>query len=159
VRVNERTAFHRLATVHYDQQHYELAENFYLRSVTLCPAGLQDAAEARYFTKLYCRLGDLTLHRLKVTAGSCVYIHVFTFMCLHSCVYVYVFTFMCLHSCVYIHVFTFMCLCLCVYIHVFTFMCLHSCVYMTVQEHDMLYLCVYMRGSKTGKIGEAKQVK
>ncbi|XP_056295193.1 SH3 domain and tetratricopeptide repeat-containing protein 2 isoform X2 [Pseudoliparis swirei] len=75
VRVNERTAFHRLATVHYDQQHYELAENFYLRSVTLCPASLQDAAEARYFTKLYCRLGDLTLHRLKDSFDAVGYFH------------------------------------------------------------------------------------
>lgn len=65
VHVNERSAFHRLATVHYSLQHYELAENYYLKSLSFCPLVLQDPAEARYYTKVYCRLGNLTLHKLK----------------------------------------------------------------------------------------------
>uniref|UniRef100_A0A672F9T8 SH3 domain and tetratricopeptide repeat-containing protein 2-like n=1 Tax=Salarias fasciatus TaxID=181472 RepID=A0A672F9T8_SALFA len=66
VGVNERTAYHRLATVHYSLEQYELAENYYLKSLSLCPAVLQQPAEAQYYTKLYCRLGNITLHKLKV---------------------------------------------------------------------------------------------
>ncbi|XP_033489416.1 SH3 domain and tetratricopeptide repeat-containing protein 2 isoform X2 [Epinephelus lanceolatus] len=65
VQVNERTAYHRLATVYYNLQQYEMAENYYLKSLSLCPPVLQDPMEARYYTKVYCRLGNLTLHKLK----------------------------------------------------------------------------------------------
>ncbi|XP_031158385.1 SH3 domain and tetratricopeptide repeat-containing protein 2 isoform X2 [Sander lucioperca] len=65
VQLNERTAYHRLATVYYSLQQYEMAENYYLKSLSLCPPVLQDPMEARYYTKLYCRLGNLTLHKLK----------------------------------------------------------------------------------------------
>ncbi|XP_023275096.1 SH3 domain and tetratricopeptide repeat-containing protein 2 isoform X3 [Seriola lalandi dorsalis] len=65
VRVNERTAYHRLATVYYSLQQYEMAENYYLKSLSLCPPVLQDPAEARYYTKVYSRLGNFTLHKLK----------------------------------------------------------------------------------------------
>lgn len=64
--MNERTAYHRLATVYYNLQQYELAENYYLKSLSFCPPALQDPLEARYYTKLYCRLGNVTLHKLKV---------------------------------------------------------------------------------------------
>ncbi|KAM7389497.1 hypothetical protein PAMP_023473 [Pampus punctatissimus] len=65
VSVNERTAYHRLATVHYSLQKYELAEYYYLKSLSLCPPVLQNPREARYYTQVYCRLGNLTLHKLK----------------------------------------------------------------------------------------------
>ncbi|KAM7417999.1 hypothetical protein PAMA_017573 [Pampus argenteus] len=65
VSVNERTAYHRLATVHYSLQKYELAEYYYLKSLSLCPAVMQSPREARYYTQVYCRLGNLTLHKLK----------------------------------------------------------------------------------------------
>ncbi|XP_069552974.1 SH3 domain and tetratricopeptide repeat-containing protein 2 isoform X2 [Brachyistius frenatus] len=65
VRVNERTAYHRLATVYYSLEQYEMAENYYLKSLSLCPPVLQHPTEARYYTKVYSRLGDLTLHKLK----------------------------------------------------------------------------------------------
>ncbi|XP_026213423.1 SH3 domain and tetratricopeptide repeat-containing protein 2 isoform X2 [Anabas testudineus] len=65
VRVNERSAFHRLASVYYSLQQYEMAENYYLKSLSLCPPLLQHPMEARYYTKVYCRLGNLTLHKLK----------------------------------------------------------------------------------------------
>ncbi|XP_040904400.1 SH3 domain and tetratricopeptide repeat-containing protein 2 isoform X2 [Toxotes jaculatrix] len=65
VRVNERTAYHRLATVYHSLQQYEMAENYYLKSLSLCPPVLQHPMEARYYTKVYCRLGNLTLHKLK----------------------------------------------------------------------------------------------
>lgn len=64
--VNERTAYHRLATIYYNLQQYEMAENYYLKSLSLCSPILQHPREARYFTKVYCRLGNLTLHKLKV---------------------------------------------------------------------------------------------
>lgn len=66
VRANERTAYHRLATIYYNLQQYEMAENYYLKSLSLCPPVIQHPMEARYYTKLYCRLGNLTLHKLKV---------------------------------------------------------------------------------------------
>ncbi|KAM9377097.1 SH3 domain and tetratricopeptide repeat-containing protein 2 isoform 2-T2 [Pholidichthys leucotaenia] len=65
VRENERAAYHRLATVYYNLQQYEMAENYYLKSLSLCPPVLQHPMEARYYTKVYCRLGNLTLHKLK----------------------------------------------------------------------------------------------
>lgn len=66
VTTNERTAYHRLATVYYNLQQYEMAENYYLKCLAFCPAVLQQPAEARYYTKLYSRLGNFTLHKLKV---------------------------------------------------------------------------------------------
>uniref|UniRef100_A0A3Q0S6B1 SH3 domain and tetratricopeptide repeats 2 n=1 Tax=Amphilophus citrinellus TaxID=61819 RepID=A0A3Q0S6B1_AMPCI len=65
VQVNERSAYHRLATVYYSLEQYEMAENYYLKSLSLCPPVLQHPGETRYYTKVYCRLGDLTLHKLK----------------------------------------------------------------------------------------------
>ncbi|XP_028314981.1 SH3 domain and tetratricopeptide repeat-containing protein 2 isoform X2 [Gouania willdenowi] len=75
VLLNERTAYHRLATVYYSLELYEMAENYYLKSLSLCPAVLQDPAEARYYTKVYCRLGNLTLHKLKDTFDAVGYFH------------------------------------------------------------------------------------
>lgn len=66
VQVNERTAYHRLATIYYILHQYEMAENYYLKSLSLCPPVLQHPGETRYYTKIYCRLGNLTLHNLKV---------------------------------------------------------------------------------------------
>nr|XP_023845498.1 SH3 domain and tetratricopeptide repeat-containing protein 2-like isoform X2 [Salvelinus alpinus] len=68
--VKERAAYHRLATVYYNLKQYEMTENYYLKSLSLSPAVLQHPLEARYYTKLYCRLGDLTLHKLKVKAPA-----------------------------------------------------------------------------------------
>lgn len=66
MQVNERTAYHRLASIYYSLQQYEMAENYYLKSLSLCPPVLQHPIEARYYTRVYCRLGNLTLHNLKV---------------------------------------------------------------------------------------------
>ncbi|KAF3693690.1 SH3 domain and tetratricopeptide repeat-containing protein 2 [Channa argus] len=73
VRVNERAALHRLASVYYNLQQYEMAENYYLKSLSLCPPVLQHPLEARYYTKVYCRLGNLTLHKLKDAFDAVVY--------------------------------------------------------------------------------------
>uniref|UniRef100_A0A3P9LUX4 SH3 domain and tetratricopeptide repeats 2 n=2 Tax=Oryzias latipes TaxID=8090 RepID=A0A3P9LUX4_ORYLA len=65
VRVNERTAYHRLATIYYNLEHFEMAENYYLKSLSVCSPVLQHPKEACYYTKVYSRLGNLTLHKLK----------------------------------------------------------------------------------------------
>ncbi|KAM4586351.1 SH3 domain and tetratricopeptide repeat-containing protein 2 isoform 2-T2 [Fundulus diaphanus] len=75
VREHERTAYHRLATIYYSLQQYEMAENYYLKSLSLCPPTLQQPAEARYYTKVYCRLGNLTLHKLKDAFDAVGYFH------------------------------------------------------------------------------------
>nr|XP_015204858.1 PREDICTED: SH3 domain and tetratricopeptide repeat-containing protein 2 isoform X1 [Lepisosteus oculatus] len=74
-RLKERAAFHRLATVYYSLQQYEMAENYYLKAVSLSPHVLHSPLEARYFVKAYCRLGDLTLHRLKDAFDAMGYFH------------------------------------------------------------------------------------
>nr|XP_061783666.1 SH3 domain and tetratricopeptide repeat-containing protein 2-like isoform X2 [Nerophis lumbriciformis] len=75
VHMNERTAYHRLATVYYSLQLYEMAENYYLKSLSLCPPVLQHTMEARYFTQVYCRLGNITLHKLKDAFDAVGYFH------------------------------------------------------------------------------------
>ncbi|KAG5853482.1 hypothetical protein ANANG_G00073920 [Anguilla anguilla] len=74
-RLKERTAFHRLATVYYSLQQFELAENYYLKSLSLSPALLELPSEAQYYVKVYCRLGDLTLHKLKDAFDAVGYLH------------------------------------------------------------------------------------
>lgn len=66
VRENERTAYHRLASVYYRLEQFEMAENYYLKSLSFCPPFMEHPTEARYYTMVYCRLGNLTLHKLKV---------------------------------------------------------------------------------------------
>ncbi|XP_068181370.1 SH3 domain and tetratricopeptide repeat-containing protein 2 isoform X2 [Antennarius striatus] len=63
--VNERTAYHQLATIYYSLEQYEMSENYYLKSLSLCPPIIQHPMETRYYTKVYNRLGNLTLHKLK----------------------------------------------------------------------------------------------
>ncbi|KAK9406643.1 SH3 domain and tetratricopeptide repeat-containing protein 2 [Crotalus adamanteus] len=63
--LQELVAFHRLATVYYLLQMYEMAEDCYLRTLSLHSPELQGAQEAIYYSKVYYRLGDLTLHKLK----------------------------------------------------------------------------------------------
>ncbi|XP_026544098.1 SH3 domain and tetratricopeptide repeat-containing protein 2 isoform X3 [Notechis scutatus] len=63
--LQELVAFHRLATVYYLLQMYEMAEDCYLRTLSLHSPELQGVQEAIYYSKVYYRLGDLTLHKLK----------------------------------------------------------------------------------------------
>lgn len=64
----ELVAFHRLATVYYSLHMYEMAEDCYLKTLSLCPAWLQSPKEALYYAKVYYRLGRLTFCQLKVRA-------------------------------------------------------------------------------------------
>ncbi|XP_049594229.1 SH3 domain and tetratricopeptide repeat-containing protein 2 isoform X2 [Syngnathus scovelli] len=75
VNMNERTAYHRLATVYYNLQHYEMAENYYLKSLSLCLPIMEHPMEARYYTQVYCRLGNLMLHKLKDSYDALGYFH------------------------------------------------------------------------------------
>ncbi|NWJ04888.1 S3TC2 protein, partial [Crypturellus undulatus] len=63
--LQELVAFHRLATVYYFLQMYEMAEDCYLKTLALHSPLLQCAGEALYYSKVYCHLGNLTLHKLK----------------------------------------------------------------------------------------------
>ncbi|XP_010625413.1 SH3 domain and tetratricopeptide repeat-containing protein 2 isoform X2 [Fukomys damarensis] len=58
-------AFHRLATVYYSLHMYEMAEDCYLKTLSLCPPWLQSPKEALYYAKVYYRLGQLTFYQLK----------------------------------------------------------------------------------------------
>ncbi|XP_030066831.1 SH3 domain and tetratricopeptide repeat-containing protein 2 isoform X2 [Microcaecilia unicolor] len=64
-RLQELVAFHRLATVYYFLQMYEMAEYCYLKALALCCSPLQGAQEVMYCLRVYCRLGSLTLLKLK----------------------------------------------------------------------------------------------
>ncbi|XP_059949589.1 SH3 domain and tetratricopeptide repeat-containing protein 2 isoform X3 [Mesoplodon densirostris] len=61
----ELVAFHRLATVYYSLHMYEMAEDCYLKTLSLCPPWLQSPKEALYYAKVYYRLGQLTFYQLK----------------------------------------------------------------------------------------------
>ncbi|XP_010848808.1 PREDICTED: SH3 domain and tetratricopeptide repeat-containing protein 2 isoform X1 [Bison bison bison] len=61
----ELVAFHRLATVYYSLHMYEMAEDCYLKTLSLCPPCLQSPKEALYYAKVYYRLGRLTFYQLK----------------------------------------------------------------------------------------------
>lgn len=67
----ERVAFHRLATVYYSLHMYEMAEDCYLKTLSLCPPWLQSPQEALYYAKVYHRLGRLTFYQLKVSLDRC----------------------------------------------------------------------------------------
>ncbi|XP_016283870.1 SH3 domain and tetratricopeptide repeat-containing protein 2 isoform X2 [Monodelphis domestica] len=58
-------AFHRLATVYYSLHMYEMAEDCYLKTLSLCPPWMQSSQEALYYAKVYSRLGHMTLDQLK----------------------------------------------------------------------------------------------
>lgn len=71
VRLNERVSYHRLSSIYFTLEQYEMAENYYLKALSLSPPVLEHAEEARYYVKVYCRLADLTLHKLKVDTQPC----------------------------------------------------------------------------------------
>ncbi|XP_059371749.1 SH3 domain and tetratricopeptide repeat-containing protein 2 isoform X1 [Carassius carassius] len=75
VPLNERVSCHRLASVHFSLGKYEMAENYYLKSISVCPTALEHAIEVRYYVKVYCRLADLTLYRLKDAFDAMGYFH------------------------------------------------------------------------------------
>ncbi|XP_072519550.1 SH3 domain and tetratricopeptide repeat-containing protein 2 isoform X2 [Salminus brasiliensis] len=75
IHLNERVAYHRLASVYFCLEQYEMAENYYLKALSLSPTALEHAADAHYYVKIYCRLADLTLHKLKDAFDAMGYFH------------------------------------------------------------------------------------
>ncbi|NWQ96740.1 S3TC2 protein, partial [Burhinus bistriatus] len=71
--LQELVAFHRLATVYYFLHMYEMAEDCYLKTLALRPPLLQCSREALYYCKVYCHLGNLTLHKLKDEQDAATY--------------------------------------------------------------------------------------
>ncbi|XP_029854127.1 SH3 domain and tetratricopeptide repeat-containing protein 2 isoform X1 [Aquila chrysaetos chrysaetos] len=71
--LQELVAFHRLATVYYFLHMYEMAEDCYLKTLALRPPLLQCSGEALYYCKVYCHLGNLTLHKLKDEQDAAAY--------------------------------------------------------------------------------------
>ncbi|KAK3563833.1 hypothetical protein QTP86_002733 [Hemibagrus guttatus] len=51
VRLNERVSYHRLASIYFTLEQYEMAENYYLKALSLSPPVLEHAEEARYYVK------------------------------------------------------------------------------------------------------------
>ncbi|XP_060740738.1 SH3 domain and tetratricopeptide repeat-containing protein 2 isoform X5 [Tachysurus vachellii] len=73
--LNERVSYHRLASIYFTLEQYEMAENYYLKALSLSPTVLEHAEEARYYVKVYCRLADLTLHKIKDAFDAMGYYH------------------------------------------------------------------------------------
>lgn len=73
-RLNERVAFHRLATLNHCLGQFELAEHHFLKALSLCPSPLQFDEEALYYVKVYQTLGDITFYDLKVRATAKAYV-------------------------------------------------------------------------------------
>lgn len=65
-RLNERVAYHRLATLHHQLGHGELAEHFFLKALSLCNSPLEFDEETLYYVKVYLVLGDIIFYDLKV---------------------------------------------------------------------------------------------
>ncbi|XP_072295887.1 SH3 domain and tetratricopeptide repeat-containing protein 2 isoform X2 [Eucyclogobius newberryi] len=75
VHINEWTTYHRLATVYHRLEQYEMAENYYLKALSFCPPSIEHPLEARYYTRVYCRLGNFTLYKLKDAFDAVGYFH------------------------------------------------------------------------------------
>lgn len=65
-RLNERVAFHRLATLYHCMNQFEMAEHHFLKALSLCPSPLQFDEEAVYYVRVYQTLGDIIFYDLKV---------------------------------------------------------------------------------------------
>lgn len=65
-KLNERVAYHRLASLYHSLEQYELAEHHYLKTLTLCPTPLQFDEETLYYVRVYLTLGDIIFYDLKV---------------------------------------------------------------------------------------------
>ncbi|XP_023119379.2 SH3 domain and tetratricopeptide repeat-containing protein 1 isoform X1 [Amphiprion ocellaris] len=73
--LNERVAYHRLASLYHFLEQYELAEHYYLKTLTLCPTPLQFDEETLYYVRLYQTLGDILFYDLKDPFDAAGYYH------------------------------------------------------------------------------------
>ncbi|XP_049424759.1 SH3 domain and tetratricopeptide repeat-containing protein 1 [Epinephelus fuscoguttatus] len=74
-RLNERVAYHRLASLYHRLDQYELAEHYYLKTLTLCPAPLLFDEETLYYVRVYQTLGDIIFYDLKDPFDAAGYYH------------------------------------------------------------------------------------
>uniref|UniRef100_A0A8D3E2X6 SH3 domain-containing protein n=1 Tax=Scophthalmus maximus TaxID=52904 RepID=A0A8D3E2X6_SCOMX len=75
VHLNERVAYHRLASLYHCLKQYELAEHYYLKTLTQCPTPLQFDEETLYYVKVYRALGDILFYDLKDPFDAAGYYH------------------------------------------------------------------------------------
>ncbi|XP_031441025.1 SH3 domain and tetratricopeptide repeat-containing protein 1 isoform X2 [Clupea harengus] len=73
--LNERVAFHRLATLYHCLGQFEMAEHHYLKALSLCPAPLQYDEETLYYVRVYQTLGDIIFYDLKDPFDAAGYYH------------------------------------------------------------------------------------
>ncbi|KAM9836543.1 SH3 domain and tetratricopeptide repeat-containing protein 1 [Aulostomus maculatus] len=73
--LNERVAYHRMASLYHCLHQYELAEHYYLKTLTLCPTPLQFDEEALYYARVYQTLGDIIFNDLKDPFDAAGYYH------------------------------------------------------------------------------------
>uniref|UniRef100_A0A665WN91 SH3 domain and tetratricopeptide repeats 1 n=1 Tax=Echeneis naucrates TaxID=173247 RepID=A0A665WN91_ECHNA len=66
--LNERVACHRLASLYHRLEQYELAEHYYLKTLTLCPTPMQFDEETLFYVRVYRTLGDIIFYDLKVSS-------------------------------------------------------------------------------------------
>ncbi|XP_059211113.1 SH3 domain and tetratricopeptide repeat-containing protein 1 [Centropristis striata] len=74
-RLNERVAYHRLASLFHCLDQYELAEHYYLKTLTLCPTPLLFDEETLYYVRVYQTLGDIIFYDLKDPFDAAGYYH------------------------------------------------------------------------------------
>lgn len=70
--LNERVAFHRLATLYHCLGQFEMAEHHFLKALSLCPSPLQYDEEALYYVRVYQTLGDIIFYDVKVSQWTSV---------------------------------------------------------------------------------------
>nr|XP_057923851.1 SH3 domain and tetratricopeptide repeat-containing protein 1 [Doryrhamphus excisus]XP_057923852.1 SH3 domain and tetratricopeptide repeat-containing protein 1 [Doryrhamphus excisus]XP_057923853.1 SH3 domain and tetratricopeptide repeat-containing protein 1 [Doryrhamphus excisus]XP_057923854.1 SH3 domain and tetratricopeptide repeat-containing protein 1 [Doryrhamphus excisus]XP_057923855.1 SH3 domain and tetratricopeptide repeat-containing protein 1 [Doryrhamphus excisus]XP_057923856.1 SH3 d len=73
--LNERVGYHRLARLYQCLDQCELAEHYYLKTLSLCPAPLQFDEEALYYARVYHNLGDILFYHLKEPFDAAGYYH------------------------------------------------------------------------------------
>ncbi|KAJ8007717.1 hypothetical protein DPEC_G00097060 [Dallia pectoralis] len=74
-RLNERVAFHRLAYLYHCLGQFELAEHYYLKTLSLCPTPLEFDEETLYYVRVYKTLGDIIFYDLKDPYDAAGYYH------------------------------------------------------------------------------------
>ncbi|XP_041638455.1 SH3 domain and tetratricopeptide repeat-containing protein 1-like, partial [Cheilinus undulatus] len=73
--LNERVAYHRLASLYHRLDQFELAEHHYLKTLTLCPTPLLFDEETLYYVRVYQTLGDIIFYDLKDPFDAAGYYH------------------------------------------------------------------------------------
>ncbi|XP_051579404.1 SH3 domain and tetratricopeptide repeat-containing protein 1-like [Myxocyprinus asiaticus] len=73
--LNERVAFHRLATLYHCLGQFEMAEHHFLKALSLCPSPLQYDEETLYYVRVYQTLGDIIFYDLKDPFDAAGYYH------------------------------------------------------------------------------------